>query len=176
LYPRLGFRRTAVAADGTADTALAIRTWLTRRPAERARASRLGSRASARSIIGAAPGSGHPVEPRRQTADRGGELARGLGVLGAERDAPRAQERLGGLLIITGYQLRVGVAIMLAFWIPATIRHLLAARALVGDEPLVVLAKRGQLSCVEKNVGLIGVMIVLLVADLRRRLTAVARG
>jgi uncharacterized membrane protein YphA (DoxX/SURF4 family) len=83
---------------------------------------------------------------------------------------------LGGLLIITGYQLRVGVAIMLAFWIPATIRHLLAAGALVGDEPLVVLAKRGQLSCVEKNVGLIGVMVVLFVADLRRRLTAAARG
>ena len=78
---------------------------------------------------------------------------------------------LAGLLIITGYQVRVGAAIMLAFWIPATIRHLLSARALVGDDPLVVLAKRGQLSCVEKNVGLIGVMIFLFVADLRGRLT-----
>ncbi|MBP9144335.1 MAG: DoxX family protein [Thermoanaerobaculia bacterium] len=79
---------------------------------------------------------------------------------------------LAGLLIITGYQLRLGVAIMLAFWIPATIRHFLAARALVGDDPLVILAKRGQLSCVEKNVGLIGVMIFLFVADLRVRLTS----
>jgi uncharacterized membrane protein YphA (DoxX/SURF4 family) len=83
---------------------------------------------------------------------------------------------LAGLLIITGYQLQVGVAIMLAFWIPATIRHFLAARALVGDDPLVVLAKRGQLSCVEKNVGLIGVMIFLFVADLRGVFTSGTRG
>ena len=79
---------------------------------------------------------------------------------------------LAGFLIVTGYRLRVGVAIMLAFWIPATIRHLLAARALVGNEPLVVLAKRGQLSCVEKNVGLMGVMLFLFVADLRGRLAS----
>ena len=82
---------------------------------------------------------------------------------------------LAGLLIITGYQLRVGAALMLAFWLPATVRHLVAARALVGDDPLVVLAKRGQLSCVEKNVGLMSVMIFLFVADLRGRLTPVTR-
>lgn len=77
---------------------------------------------------------------------------------------------VGGLSIISGYQMRIGVAIMLAFWIPATLRHFLAARALVGDDPLTVLARRGQLSCVEKNIGLIGVMIFLFVADLRGRL------
>jgi hypothetical protein len=68
--------------------------------------------------------------------------------------------------------MRVGVTIMLVFWIPATIRHFLAAGALEGDDPLVVLAKRGQLSCVEKNIGLIGVMIFLFMADLRGRLAA----
>ena len=76
---------------------------------------------------------------------------------------------LGGLAIISGYPMRVGVAIMLAFWIPATIRHFLSACALVGNDPLVVLAKRGQLSCVEKNIGLIGLMIFLFVADLSGR-------
>ena len=66
---------------------------------------------------------------------------------------------VGGLLIITGYQLRLGAFLILAFLIPATLRHFLAARELVGDDALTVLAKRGQLSCVEKNIGLIGVMI-----------------
>jgi hypothetical protein len=53
---------------------------------------------------------------------------------------------------------------------------LLAARALVGDDPLVVLAKRGQLSCAEKNVGLMGVMIFLFVAELCGRLASGRRG
>jgi hypothetical protein len=53
--------------------------------------------------------------------------------------------------------------------VPATIRHFVAASALGGDDPLTVLAKRGQLSCVEKNVGLIGAMIFLLIHDLRAR-------
>jgi uncharacterized membrane protein YphA (DoxX/SURF4 family) len=76
---------------------------------------------------------------------------------------------LGGLSIVTGYQMRFGAALLLAFLLPATIRHFVVAQLLVGEDPLTVLAKRGQLSCVEKNVGLIGVMIFMLIVDLRRR-------
>jgi uncharacterized membrane protein YphA (DoxX/SURF4 family) len=78
---------------------------------------------------------------------------------------------VGGLSIVSGYQMRFGALLLLAFLIPATIRHFLAARALVGDDPLTVIAKRGQLSCVEKNSGLIGIMIFLLIVDLRSRVT-----
>src|SRR5688572_24134898 len=77
-------------------------------------------------------------------------------------------QAVGGLMIITGFKLRWGAILILAFLLPATLRHFLAARELVGDDPLTVIAKRGQLSCVEKNVGLIGVMIFMLIVDLRR--------
>jgi putative oxidoreductase len=90
-----------------------------------------------------------------------GDAAPLLTVLGVAQIA-------GGLSIISGYQLRWGALLLLAFLLPATLRHFLAARALVGDDALTVIAKRGQLSCVEKNVGLIGVMIFLFIADLRR--------
>ena|SRR5688572_17879233 len=71
----------------------------------------------------------------------------------------------GGLMIITGYQLRLGVLLILAFLVPATLRHFLAARELVGDDAVTVLARRGQLSCVEKNIGLIGVMLFFLIVQ-----------
>ena len=74
----------------------------------------------------------------------------------------------GGLSIITGYQMRYGALLLLAFLLPATLRHFLAARELVGDDPLMLIAKRGQLSCVEKNVGLIGVMLFFLFVTRRR--------
>jgi uncharacterized membrane protein YphA (DoxX/SURF4 family) len=65
---------------------------------------------------------------------------------------------VGGGLIIAG-QVKWGALVLLAFLLPATLRHFLAARELISEDALTILAKRGQLSCVEKNVGLIGVMI-----------------
>ena len=76
---------------------------------------------------------------------------------------------VGGLSLITGFQMRWGVVLLLMFLLPATLRHFLAARELVGEDPLSVVAKRGQLSCVEKNVGLIGVMIFFAITQWRRR-------
>jgi uncharacterized membrane protein YphA (DoxX/SURF4 family) len=79
---------------------------------------------------------------------------------------------IGGLSIASGYQMRFGAVLLLAFLLPATIRHFVAAQALIADDALTVVAKRGQLSCVEKNVGLIGVMIFVLIVDLRRHRVA----
>ena len=76
---------------------------------------------------------------------------------------------VGGLMIITNFHLRFGALLILAFLLPATLRHFIAARELIGDDPLTVLARRGQLSCVEKNIGLIGVMLFFLLVEFRGR-------
>ncbi len=76
---------------------------------------------------------------------------------------------VGGLSIIFGYQMKWGALLLLAFLLPATLRHFLAARELVSDDALTVIAKRGQLSCVEKNTGLIGVMLFFLIAEWTQR-------
>ena len=95
----------------------------------------------------------------------GESLAPSLTILGIAQIA-------GGLSLITGFHMKWGALLLLAFLLPATLRHFLAARELVGDDALTVIAKRGQLSCVEKNTGLIGVMIFFLLAHWHRARTA----
>jgi len=77
----------------------------------------------------------------------------------------------GGLSLLTGRHTRVGALLVLAFLVPATIRHVIAAGhavqlaepAVVAAQPVVgelsQLAKRGQMAAVVKNLGLIAVVV-----------------
>lgn len=74
---------------------------------------------------------------------------------------------LGGLSLVTGYKARLGAVLLLAFLLPASVRHLWIAQHVagfgVGDAELVTLATRGQLASLEKNIGLIGVMVFVII-------------
>ncbi len=68
---------------------------------------------------------------------------------------------IGGLGLASGYRTNIGAALVLAFLVPATIRHLLVAASTDAARPLGELAERGQLASASKNLVLIALLIAI---------------
>ncbi len=70
---------------------------------------------------------------------------------------------LGGISLVTGRAQQLGALALLAFLIPATIRHFVVSRTLGAEgAALVELAVRGQLASAAKNVPLIALAAAIL--------------
>jgi uncharacterized membrane protein YphA (DoxX/SURF4 family) len=68
---------------------------------------------------------------------------------------------VGGLSLTIGYETRIGAVCIVAFLVPATIRHLLVVASIDSGAPLSELAERGQLASASKNLVLIALMLAL---------------
>lgn len=68
---------------------------------------------------------------------------------------------IGGLCLTAGYRTGLGAFLVLAFLVPATIRHLLVVASIDAARPLGDLAERGQLSSASKNLVLIALLIAI---------------
>jgi uncharacterized membrane protein YphA (DoxX/SURF4 family) len=85
--------------------------------------------------------------------------------------APAATALAIGLLIAGGtsvtldYHARIGALLLLAFLIPASLRHLLVASEVTAHVPaasdLAALAKRGQLASFAKNLALMALVVFI---------------
>lgn len=79
----------------------------------------------------------------------------------------------GGVSLVANLRPRLGASLLLAFLVPATVRHGFAAHeathlvqsagGAAGDavERLGALARRGQLASIAKNIGLVGVVLFI---------------